>query len=374
MGIASALALALPHVPALAADVAKPAYAERTAKVVDEHVIPRFERFQKATNKLAIDLDATCSDAPKRLSPLREDFDQAVLAWAEIEFLRIGPLAVTGRPERISFWPDPHGFMRRQLGALIAKRDATALDPATLATKSAAIQGLPALEILLTATPPITAEDDDGRYRCKLAVAIAKNLQGIAGELVTEWGGETGWRARMLSAGPDNPSYKAPAEPQAEFARALLTGLQMIQDRQIAPLMPAAGAASPGDAPPAAPAPVSKKAKPPPQLPYAATGLSARYLAAAIGSLQALYEAQGLGRKVPDDKAWMPRWIAQAWVRLAHDAPAAIEKGAPTQPDPDRERELRMVRFHLEGIRKIVGRELAPLAGLTIGFNELDGD
>jgi predicted lipoprotein len=33
-----------------------------------------------------------------------------------------------------------------------------------------------------------------------------------------------------------------------------------------------------------------------------------------------------------------------------------------------------MVRFHVEGIRKLVGRELAPAAGLTIGFNELDGD
>ena len=42
--------------------------------------------------------------------------------------------------------------------------------------------------------------------------------------------------------------------------------------------------------------------------------------------------------------------------------------------NPDRAHELRMVRFHVEGIRKLIGREIAPLAGLTIGFNELDGD
>jgi hypothetical protein len=35
---------------------------------------------------------------------------------------------------------------------------------------------------------------------------------------------------------------------------------------------------------------------------------------------------------------------------------------------------LRFLRFHVEGIRKLIGRELAPRAGLTIGFNELDGD
>ena len=33
----------------------------------------------------------------------------------------------------------------------------------------------------------------------------------------------------------------------------------------------------------------------------------------------------------------------------------------------ERKRELRMLRFHVEGIRKLVGRELAPNAGLRLG-------
>ncbi len=361
-GFGLALAIAIGLSSAGAADAPAPAFpAATTAKVVDKYLVPRFEKFQKVAAKLAGDLDATCTGKSKRLSAAREDFDQAVLAWAEIEFLRFGPMAVTGRPERISFWPDPRGFMPRQLGALIARRDAIALEPGALAGKSAAIQGLPALESLLTATPPITADDEDGRYRCRLAIAIAKNLQGIASDLVSEWGGDNGWRARMTAPGPDNPTYKTPAEPPAEFARGLVTGLQIIQDRQLAPLI----AANAGSAPAAAK---------PPQLPFAAAGLSARFVGAEVGSLKALYETMGLGRDVPEQKAWMPRWIAQAWERLARDAPAAIEKGPGPKGDPDRERDLRFVRFHLEGIRKLIGRELAPLAGLTIGFNELDGD
>jgi predicted lipoprotein len=82
----------------------------------------------------------------------------------------------------------------------------------------------------------------------------------------------------------------------------------------------------------------------------------------------------GLGRSVPSDKAWMPRWITAAFVRLARDAPVAVEGIPRAKDNPDRARELRMVRFHVEGIRKLVGRELAPAAGLMIGFNELDGD
>ncbi len=356
LGLGVGIALAIGTVSA--AEAPAPAASETTAKVVDKYLLPRFETFQQATTKLADDLDATCGGEAKRLAAAKQDFDNTVLAWAEIEFLRFGPMAVTGRPERISFWPDPRGVMQRQLRTLIAHRDATALDPAALAEKSAAIQGLPALESLLTAKPPITADDEDGHYRCRLAVAIARNLQSIARDVVSEWSGEKGWRARMLVPGSDNASYKTVPEPLAEFARALVTGLQMIQDRQVAPLMPAG-------------APAAGK---PRQLPFAGAALSSRYAAAEIGSLKTLYDTMELGRHVPDEKAWMPRWIAQAWERLAHDAPAAIEKGPGEPGDSDRERELRMVRFHLEGIRKLVARELAPLAGLTIGFNELDGD
>lgn len=330
-----------------------------TEKVVDQYVIPRFAKLEQASSKLAADLDATCGGEPGRLTAAREDFKRTALAWAQVEFLRFGPLSVTGRPERFSFWPDPRGVMQRQLGALIARRDPLALDANGLAKKSAAIQGLPALEVLLWDTKhPLGADGEEARYRCGLAVAVAQNLAHIARDLLSEWSGKGGWRRRMLDAGPRNASYKTPAEPPAEFARALIAGLQMIQDRQVAPLI--AAQATPGKTP---------------RLPFARSGLSADYVAAAIASCKALYEVMGLADDVPRDKDWMPRWITTAFKRLAQDAPAAIkEKAGNKKKDPERERSLRFLRFHVEGIRKLVGRELAPLAGLTIGFNELDGD
>jgi predicted lipoprotein len=51
-----------------------------------------------------------------------------------------------------------------------------------------------------------------------------------------------------------------------------------------------------------------------------------------------------------------------------------VQSFAEGQDPPERERKLRFLRFQVDGIRKLIGRKIAPVAGLTIGFNELDGD
>ena len=345
-------------VAASAPVTAAPALPEMTARVIDTYVVPRFAELEASASKLAHNLRDVCEGKAGHLSEARTDFKDTALAWAKVEFLRFGPMSVTGRPERFSYWPDPRGVVQRQLRALVGRRDATALDAEMLRDKSAAIQGLPALEALLwNAKQPVTDTDEEGRYRCALATAIAQNLANISQDLSAGWGSSGEARRRMLTPGPQNESYKTQAEPPAEFARALITGLQMVQDRQVAPLI-------------AAETTPDKR----PRLPFAASGLSADYIAASLASLRALYMAMDLSATVPKEKDWMPRWITTAFKRLAEDAPAAVREEPSGGKDPERVRRLRFVRFHVEGIRKLVGRELAPLAGLMIGFNELDGD
>lgn len=350
------IAIALPL--AGRAAPATPSFPKLNARVIDTYVLPRFKRLELTSGKLADDLVRTCSGENGAADVAKKDFADTVLAWAAVEFLRFGPMSQIGRPERLDYRPDPRGVTQRQVGALIAKRDASALDPEALAKKSAAVQGLSAIELLLYDDAHlINGDDDDARYRCKLALAMAQSMHTLARDVLSEWDGEHGWRRRVLEPGPQDTPYKTAEEPAADFARALITGLQMIQDREVAPMIAAL--------------PTPDK---PPRLPFARSGLSARYIVSGIASAQALYETMGLGQSVPSEKAWMPRWITAAFERLARDAPAAVETIPRAKDNPDRERELRMVRFHVEGIRKLVGREIAPLAGLTIGFNELDGD
>ena len=356
--VGTLLVAVLPAVSSARAAPAAPSFPQLNARVIDKYVLPRFAELARSSGNLAVDLARTCDGDQKAAAAINKSYADTVLAWAAVEFLRFGPMSEVGRPERFDFWPDPRGVGQRQVVALVSKRDATALDPATLSKKSAAVQGLSALEVLLSdETHPITGADENARYRCKLAHAMAQSTHALAEEILTEWQGDSGWRRRMVEPRADDARYKSAEEPAADFARALITGLQMIQDREVVPMI--AAQANPDK---------------PPRLPFSRSGLAARYIASGVASTKALYEAMALARSVPPDKTWMPRWISAAFERLARDAPAAVEGIGRAKDNPNRERDLRMVRFHIEGIRKLVGREMAPAAGLTIGFNELDGD
>jgi predicted lipoprotein len=145
---ASLLAVCSAVVGAFAAPAA-PSFAKLNARVIDTYVILRFQKLAKASGKLAEDMARTCDGDPKAAAAVKKDFADAALAWGGVEFLRFGPMSEVGRPERLDYSPDPRGVTQRQVAALISKRDATALEPATLAKKSAAVQGLSAIELLL---------------------------------------------------------------------------------------------------------------------------------------------------------------------------------------------------------------------------------
>jgi len=333
-------------------------FATLNEQAIDEYVVPSFEKLESATAKLAETLGESCERPPRQLTAVKNAYKQTVLAWAGVVFLRFGPMGAEARAERFDFSPDPRRVVERQLRKLLARREQDVLDSDVLAKKSVAVQGLPALQILLTSKKhSILADTEDGRYRCRLAASIAKNLETIAREAVSGWTGPNGWRQEMLNPGPDNAQYRSSAEAAATFVRALVTGLQLIQDRQIMPMI--AAQSKPG-----------KK----PRLPFARSGLSADYIAASIASCKAFYEAMNLSGYIPETEDWMKPWIVGAFDRVAREGPAAVRSFGDGQERPGRERKLRFLRFQVDGIRKLIGRKIAPVASLTIGFNELDGD
>jgi predicted lipoprotein len=93
-------------------------------------------------------------------------------------------MAQDGRYERFAFFPDVHGVGARQIRGFLVSEDEALLKPGALAKQSAAVQGLPALESLLSRARRTAPAGAPEPFRCKLAVAVAENMHTIAGEVV----------------------------------------------------------------------------------------------------------------------------------------------------------------------------------------------
>ncbi len=367
---------------------------QRVSNVLEKLVIPGFERLERSAAGLAPAVRGWCATRngaadkkksaakaqDKAFAALGAAFRETASAWGGVEFLRFGPLAAKGRRERFAFWPDPRGVVARQLRQILAAKNPALLEPGALAKQSAAVQGLPALEFLVVppedpsgkaarfsqgseqADEKQAAADAEGEvYRCQLAGAVADNLAALAHEIREAWTQDGGYRQIMLEAGPDHKIYKSDAESAGDLVRSLLTGLQVISETQVKPR--ARGAATQ----------TVKSAKPEkkPSGPFVRIKAESAYFVGATRGLKALYDGLDMEASLAPDKHWMKSWAAGAWrAILRSDGVGGAVKRAQAGAAPSR----REVAGRINGLRQLIGREMANAAGIPIGFNELDGD
>ena len=109
-----------------------------------------------------------------------------MLAWGAVEFLRFGPMAEIGRPERFDFWPDPRGFTSGS-SVWFSKRDATHLIPRRSKRRAPPCRASRRSSDALRDARPITGDAEDARYRCKLTLTMANDNAALALEVLTEW-------------------------------------------------------------------------------------------------------------------------------------------------------------------------------------------
>ncbi len=344
-----------------------PSYREMVIAAIDKHILPNLEHFAQKAGDLssAIAKDCLQSD-PNAASEVNAAFADAVSSWARVATDRIGPARKRDRATRISFWPDPRGIVRRQMRGVLANHNEALLQPGAMEKQSVAIQGLPALEMLLFSGS--SSEKSEARkYRCELAKAIAANVSKQAADMQAGWLGPQGWRATMLSPGPENQIYKTEADVAAEIVKSYLTALQIIRDNQVLPWLDAV-----------------TKSKKWARLPFESAGLSQSYLSNQIASLGELHRVMGLDAYAKQiaakdqKKKWIVEWLPNAYKGMAQQAKqlklpaqAAKEKSADVK---QKTRPLARLKFFTNGLRQIVGREIVPATGLFLGFNELDGD
>lgn len=320
---------------------------------LDQYVVPHFQALDEAVKTLPEAVTQVCkSGSADDRAALNKAFSNVVRAWAGVDYLRFGPMLEAARRERMSFWPDPRNVMKRQLRQILLAADDKILDSdiSGIAKQSAAVQGLPALEVLLADTETPLGPEAAARYRCKFAFAITQNIKTISADLYRDWTKDGGWRDKMLRPGSDNETYKEPQEAASELVKAFLTGLALVGDGEVKPRLDPNAKFSP---------------------PYEKLSAGHDYFIAGVASLKAFYAALDLEAFLEPDKQWVKSWVGGAWQTLAmSDGAGGLAPGVKTGEAPL----LRKVLGMFVGLRKVTISVLAPAAGLTIGFNELDGD
>lgn len=357
------LAAMLLGAPTLAADGETSFDHGRLARqALERHIRPGYERLAIATRGLAEAIAADCGRDAAARGKIDRAFDAAVTAWGRIEHIAFGPVTSEQRLERIMFWPDRRGIGARQVAKALRERSPDVLDAEQLSKKSVAMQGLPALELVLFGeTSSAAADDETMQFRCAFAKAIATNLSQMAEAIAGEWSSSDGFVKGWLSPGPGNPNFLKPEETTLALAKAFDLGLEKVRDQRVGgPLGLNA-----------------QRRKIPPVL--GKSGRSMRMIVANIDGLRDLYVQGGMEDAFvaaksdnPENAVELARLVSKE-LATAHKTAAQLMgikglfEGAGAQ-------RVIALGFPLKNARSTAAGLFAAVTDMPLGFNASDGD
>ncbi|MDX8476964.1 imelysin family protein [Mesorhizobium sp. VK24D] len=356
-----AAALALPFLLA----AALPASAAVKASHVIEHAIDGFVRPAYASlddhaMSLTKAMRQLCAaPSQQNLDAARADFSATVEAWSVAEVIAFGPIKENNRLERMLYWPDRKSIGLRQVQATLAAKDPSAADPAQLASKSVAMQGLGALEYVLFGDGAETLAGKDEPYHCAYGAAVAANIQAIAGEVRDAWSDKPGgFAALWANPGSKNPLYRNGTEAVTELVGALINELEMVRDVRLKGFLSAKPDAD----------------DKPKQAIYWRSQNTTISLAGNLRGIDELFQASKLGNALPGDTRWMAESIH---IQLTNGVATAKSVNGPIDKalaDPALRDKLDHFALITSSLSTLIGTRMTAEFGLTAGFSFLDGD
>lgn len=352
-----ALSLVAVALPARAAIDDAKAHGIITAAITD-FVRPAYAEFAQSTQALTDGVIALCATPSQpALDDARGRFANTVQAWSQAEVIRFGPITAENRQDRILFWPDRRGIGLKQVQAILSSADASAADPATLAGKSVASQGLGALEYVLFGTDADMLATAEGAFRCRYAAAIAANLDGMADDLSDAWQDPEDISWLWSHFGPDNDRYRNAEEALGELMDVGVHGLEQVRDVRLNGFL---GAKPDADKPKSAI--------------FWRSGQTIPSLAGNLAAMHKLLQVSRVADLVSADGGWIRGAIDYEFGNAA-----AITKDL-SQPvdtllgDPASRAKLEFLRVATSSLSGLIGQRLTGDIGLTVGFSSLDGD
>ncbi len=327
---------------------------------LEQYIRPGYAELAGSAGALDRSVRKLCRHpSTETLELAKHAFAATVAAWSAVEPIRFGPVAQDHRYERIFFWPDPKGLGTRQLRRILKNLDESVTGVETLARKSVALQGLPPLQYLLYDESPdvLIGSGPNASFRCRYAATIAAGLAAVTQEIVRGWAGGAPYTMSFLKPGPDDPYYRSPKEVTLELYKTFSSGIEWVRDRKIGkPLGPNADRARP------------KLAA------FWRSGLSFVNMADNLKGVRDLFVRSGLAEIVASESPGVERSVL---FDLDHAIEVLNGIQVPIQEavrDEDLRAKLEALRVSLKSAAQTAGGMIARGAGLSFGFNALDGD
>lgn len=239
MRLIAQLPMALSILLSFAAFQPAAAFEEAAAKkvmanAVDGYIRPAYADFRSRASALAAATQSLCAKpSPEGVQAIRTGFADVIASWGRIEFIRLGPVLEQNRYERILFYPDRKSTGLKQVQALLAAMDPKMLDAGSLKTRSVAIQGLGAYEYTFFAGHPDSVLADKNAFRCRYGLAVARNVETMAGELQAAWDAPDGIARDWKNPSSDNPVFRDGNEAVSALIGATVYGIEMVRDQRI---------------------------------------------------------------------------------------------------------------------------------------------
>jgi len=335
-------------------------HAGLAKQVLEQHIRPGYANLEEKAKALHGRTVAFCSgDSSKDIERLRDAFRDMVFAWSAVSHIRFGPVMDEHRHPRMLYWPDRKGLGFRQIRQALRNKSKSVTSLNSLTEKSVALQGLSAIELLLywDVETQLLAPGERRTHRCGYLTAASENLAMIANAVVNGWAPGADFTAIFLEPGKDNPRYLEPSEVTLEIVKAFVVGLERLRDIKVA---------GPLGLRPNNPARVV--------VPFEPSKLSMRAIQAELEGLIDLFEKGGLKSRIEKQESGMGDAIsldlAQA-LKSFERIQLPIKEAA---KNTEAENELIATGFPLKNAREQATRVLSEAAGLSMGFNALDGD
>jgi predicted lipoprotein len=327
---------------------------------LENYIRPGYAQLSESAFALSGKVKALCEQpSATALKDARAAFAGEVEAWSKVELLRFGPVAQEHRYERLFFWPDPKGLGLHQIRDALAKEDGTVTKPESLAAKSVALQGLPALEFLLYGDDADTLAkgSGDAAFRCSFAASVAANVASIAKDIDDGWKDGAPFTKSYLAPGPDDPFYRAPKEVTLELFKAFTTGIESVRDQKLAKML----------------GPKPEEAKPE-LAPFWRSGLTLTNIADNLDGVRQLFQKGGFAELVHSDQPGVENSMLfdlDHAIEVLHGIDLPVAK---LVHDETARGKLEALRVSLKSAAQTASDIISRVAGLAFGFNAMDSD